>query len=237
MSGSQRFDAAYYARFYGRRPVHDGKRIARLATMRLLSNPEEVRALLLDRSMPAMRWINHGGEFLGPYVGDEVKPRHDFVAVATATKSLFCMWRVFTHSVPHTAHANHLRPIHSKNRDRRSASRRQPGDHRCVVAPGEMVEPIVLVRMKQRNVLVRDWIGGRCTIRLVSIACRARQAEVLEFGFASRRSRGNMFEFKNRKRQVLWSLTIGAPVRKPSANLPLKIRGDLDGHARDAPAW
>ena len=32
MSGSQRFDAAYYARFYGRRPVHDGKRIALLAT-------------------------------------------------------------------------------------------------------------------------------------------------------------------------------------------------------------
>ena len=139
--------------------------------------------------------------------------------------------------MPHTAHANHLGPIHSKSRDRRSASRRQSGDRRCVVAPREMLGPIILVRMKQRHVLVRDRIGGRCTIRLVPIACGARQAEVLEFGSTTSRSRRNMLEFKDRHGQVLWSLTIGAPVREPSANLALKIRRDGDRHAREAPAW
>jgi trans-aconitate methyltransferase len=32
MSGAGRFDAAYYRRFYGRRPVHDRRRISHLAT-------------------------------------------------------------------------------------------------------------------------------------------------------------------------------------------------------------
>jgi hypothetical protein len=144
---------------------------------------------------------------------------------------------MFTHSVPHTAHPNHVRPIHPQRSDRRSASRRQPDDHRSVVAPGEMFGPIVLVRMKERNILLRDRVEGRCTIRLVSIAGRARQAEILEVGFTSFRPRENMFEFKNRDGQVLWSLAIGTPVRKPNANLPLKIRGDVDTHDREAPAW
>lgn len=32
MADSERFDAAYYSRYYGRRPVHDRRRIAMLAT-------------------------------------------------------------------------------------------------------------------------------------------------------------------------------------------------------------
>lgn len=32
MPGSERFDAAYYRRFYGRSPVHDARRIAQLAS-------------------------------------------------------------------------------------------------------------------------------------------------------------------------------------------------------------
>jgi hypothetical protein len=147
------------------------------------------------------------------------------------------MWRVFTHSVPHTAHPNHLRPIHPQRPDRRSASRRQTDDRSSVVTPGEMVGPIVLVRMKQGDILLRDRIERRCTIRLVSITGRARQAEILEFGSASCRSRDDMLEFKNRDGQVLWSLAIGAPVRESTANFPLKIRGNVDTHAREAPAW
>jgi hypothetical protein len=147
------------------------------------------------------------------------------------------MWRVLAHSVPQTAHPNHLRPIHPQRLYRGSASRRQTDDHRSVVVPGEMVGPIALVWMKQSDILLRDRIERRCKIRLVSIAGRARQAKIVEFGSVPCRSRDDVFEFKNRDGQVLWSLAIGAPVREPSANLPLKIRGNVDTHAREAPAW
>jgi hypothetical protein len=151
--------------------------------------------------------------------------------------SLLCTWRVFAHRAPHAAQPNHLRPIHPQRLDRRSASRSQPIDHCSVVAPGEMVSPLVLVRMKKGHFILRYRIERRCTIRLVSIAGRARETDIVEVGFASCLSWHYMLEFKYRDRQILWSLTIGAPIREPNANLLLKIRRDVGTHAREAPAW
>ena len=74
-------------------------------------------------------------------------------------------------------------------------------------------------------------------IRLISIASRARQAEVFEVSSAASRSWNDMFEFKDRDGQVLWSLAIRAPVREPVRNLLLKIRRDVNTHTREAPAW
>jgi hypothetical protein len=68
------------------------------------------------------------------------------------------MWGVFTHGMPHTAHPNHLRPIHPQRLYRRSAGRRQTDDLRSVMAPGEMVGPIAQVRMEQRYILLRDCV-------------------------------------------------------------------------------
>jgi hypothetical protein len=64
-------------------------------------------------------------------------------AVASATKSLICTWRMFGHSVPHAAHPHHLRAIHPQGLDRRSASGSQPDHRRRVMAPREMVCPIL----------------------------------------------------------------------------------------------
>jgi hypothetical protein len=152
-------------------------------------------------------------------------------------RSLSHMWRVFTQSAPHTAHPNQLRPIHPQRRHCCPASRCQSDNLRTVVAPREMVSPIIFVGMKQRDFLLRDRIPRHPATRLVSIARRARQAEILELRLASCRSRKNVFKFKNRDRQILPGLAIGTSIRKPNANLPLKICRDVDSQVRDAPAW
>ncbi len=73
----------------------------------------------------------------------------------TVRNSLLCVWRVFIHRMPQTTHSHHLRPIHPQRLDCCSASRRQTDQHCSAVAPGEMVGPVVLVRMKQRDILSR----------------------------------------------------------------------------------
>lgn len=52
--------------------------------MRLVSNPTEVRALIADKRMPSLTWLNDGaGNFTGPYVQDP--SRHAFEPVIEAT--------------------------------------------------------------------------------------------------------------------------------------------------------
>jgi hypothetical protein len=86
------------------------------------------------------------------------------------------MWRVFTQSAPHTAHPNHLRPIHPQHRYGCPVSQCQSDNLRTVVAPREMVGPIILVGMKQRDVQLRETVTSE-TPRF------GRAAECISLGF------------------------------------------------------
>ena len=60
---------------------------------------------------------------------------------------------MFTHFDPHPADTNQLRPVHPQGRNCRSANWRKGNELRPIVIPGEMIFPLLLVRMKKEHLL------------------------------------------------------------------------------------
>jgi hypothetical protein len=134
------------------------------------------------------------------------------------------------HGNPHASQTNQLRAIHPESRNCRPAIWRQAIDYCCVFVPGKMVSPIVSLRMEQRDVSLSIRIGGLHAIRFEAIARRTRETEILVIGRTSRGSWNNVLEFKYGNRQFLGSSTVGAAIRKTSANPSLNSSRNVDGH-------
>src|SRR5437868_6193136 len=100
-----------------------------------------------------------------------------------------------------------------------------------------MIDPAVLLRMKQRNYLLRQWIRRRHKIGLVTITGGTRKAEIVERRFTAFRTREDMLKLKNGDRQSLGGATVGTAARKALANPPLQIDGNVDAHVPVASAF
>lgn len=69
--------------------------------------------------------------------------------------------------------------IELESRDRRAARRGQANDRRAILAPGIMVAPTVLTRMKQRDSLIADRIHRSRFYRLMSVTSLAGQRKIV----------------------------------------------------------
>ncbi len=85
--------------------------------------------------------------------------------------------RMFSHLDPHPPHPDELRPIHPQKSDGGSADRRQTGDQRRPFGPDQVFRPDIALRVKERNVAIRQCVRGRRAIGFVAIAGGTGQAE------------------------------------------------------------
>ena len=86
--------------------------------------------------------------------------------------------------------------------------------------------------MKERNLVSGGRVGCRYAIGFEPIARRTSQTSVLEDRRASRRTRQNVLDFKDRNASVFGRPAIGAAVGETIANLALEIDRNVGAHRR-----
>jgi hypothetical protein len=127
---------------------------------------------------------------------------------------------VFTHRNPHLSNPDELRAVHSQGKDRGTACSGQTLEFTGVVAPSEVLIPDVAVRMEQRNIALRRGVDGSHSIRLVSIAGRARQAEILKFCHTALRARDNMLDLEDGDREIFRGTAVRTDMSKKLSDFP-----------------
>jgi hypothetical protein len=91
---------------------------------------------------------------------------------------------MLSHGNPHAPYPGHLGPVHPQALDGRSASRSQAQNGRCIRITGEVLIPLVLLRVKQDDVLLRARIECCKMIGFPAITRGTCQAEIRVFGAA-----------------------------------------------------
>lgn len=92
------------------------------------------------------------------------------------------------------------------------------------------------MRMKQHGLFLCVGIGGDHSIGLATVACGARETDVLEDRFAASGSRHDVLEFKDGDGQAFGCSAVGTTVGETVTNFTPEIGGDINAHAPVAPA-
>ena len=123
-----------------------------------------------------------------------------------------------------------MRAIHPQCLNRRLTSWCQRDDFCRVFAPGKVLAPRLMLRVKQGNSLT-EFLGNAClSIRFVAITARTSQAEVMGFGFTPRAPRDNVIDFKNGDTERFGGLTIGAAMSELGSDLTPPGSGNVSTH-------
>lgn len=130
---------------------------------------------------------------------------------------------------PQCTNLNHLPPVHLQCVDRRVANVRQANDCRAVDTPVKVIEPSVLLRMKETRRNTRKSIA-RCAIRFEPIACWTSEAEIFKFCCAVRRSRDDMFNFEDSDGQRFIRLAISTTIGKSFSYSPSQLDRNIFTH-------
>ncbi len=144
---------------------------------------------------------------------------------------------MFSQDTPHAANADHLRTVYVEGGNGGTARCRQADDFGGVHRPRKMLGPDISLRMEQRHVLSRHRIAGRGAVSLGTVTCGTGQTEILKNCLTARRLRFDMLELEGDDRQLLRRVAICTAVCKLSANLSLKIDGNVIAQVPVAPAF
>jgi hypothetical protein len=137
---------------------------------------------------------------------------------------------MFSHLSPETTETHQLGTIHPEHLNNGVASWSQTNDFYGIVAPGKVLAPLLLLRMKQGGTLAKRRDDARLSIGLVAVTGGTSQTEIIEARFTAGTSRNNMLDFKDGYGERFGSLTIGTAVRKPGSDLTPQCGGNIDTH-------
>lgn len=112
--------------------------------------------------------------------------------------------------------------------DRGSAERRSADDAQSVTAPTKMFAPRLGAWVEQGVLRVRDGIGCRRAVTLVSVAQRATEPQILVHITAALRPWVNVLDFQRGKHQMLWAETIAAAMPRQFAQAAVSISGQTE---------
>jgi hypothetical protein len=133
--------------------------------------------------------------------------RRTFQLCARATKVILLFigfsGRVFLRRIKDLAQVDQFNAIHSQRLTRRSSDRRQTNDPRAVGAPGEMIPPSLLSRVKQTNNSASDRIRRLLLRVLVPIAALAGESQILLRRLPASRVGVDVFYGKPLRREAL----------------------------------
>ena len=134
------------------------------------------------------------------------------------------------HRDPHPPDPEHRGPIHSKRHDRASPCWRQADDFCSVLAPTEMLTPLLQMWMKQGHRRTITGVHRGRTVRLKTIAHRAGETEVRKPTLSAGSQRFDVFDLELSGREFLSREAVCTPIIESLANPPLQGCGDVGAH-------
>lgn len=137
---------------------------------------------------------------------------------------------MFTHFDPHPADTNQLRPVHPQGRNCRSANWRKGNELRPIFIPGEMIFPLLLVRMKKEHLLLSKRVWSRLAACFVTVTRRAGQAHVFENCFTASRAWNDVFNLKDGNGKLFGCAAVSAAISKVLTNLASQFDRDVNAH-------
>lgn len=81
--------------------------------------------------------------------------------------------------IEHAAHIDQPFSVQLQGFNRRSSDRGESGDLDMVFAPGEMIAPLLLPRVEQRDGEASHWVYRLSLRRLMTVAPLATQGEIV----------------------------------------------------------
>ena len=118
--------------------------------------------------------------------------------------------RMFCHFDPHTTDMGELKAVHVERANGCSTDRRRAHDFRAIFTPGAMIRPGLLMRVKQRDLILRHWVWGSLALRLETIARWTSEAEIAKDRVAVGGTGNDVLNLKRRGRHGFRGLTVGA---------------------------
>lgn len=100
--------------------------------------------------------------------------------------------------------------VHFKCRDRGTSHRTHTEYHSIVITPAKMTMPGLTPGIEDSNASTTDRIFGHYATPLCSVTNRARETQVIQVAWTSRRSRNNVIYFERLGAELLLELAVFA---------------------------